>query len=234
MSLVYASVLIPTYNEDENIGELLTNLNQGLDLFRIDHEIIVIDDNSADKTSTIVSQLSNMDKRIKLISRKGKRGIGSAILEGFLNSEGNVIVTMDADFSHPPESVIKLVAAIDKYDLVIGSRYVSGGKMNGPLSRRVLSKMLNDIIALILGLKVHDCTGGFLAIDRRVISSVDKIEGKSGDFSFEIIYKAKKAGFKITEIPFIYKWRTKGQTKTNIFKFGFEYLSSAINLRLHY
>lgn len=192
MYQVYASVVIPTYNEDENIGELVTNLNQGLDRSKIKHEIIVVDDDSADETFTIVSKLSKMDNRIKLISRKGKRGIGSAIFEGFEKSQGNVLVTMDADFSHPPESVIKLVGAMDKYDLAIGSRYVCGGKMNGPLYRRVLSKMLNGILALILGLKVHDCTGGFLAFERKVMSSVDKIEGKSGDFSLKSFIKQER------------------------------------------
>jgi len=231
---VYASVVIPTYNEDKNIGELITNLSQGLDHSKIKHEIIVVDDNSADETFTIVNNLSKTDNRIKLISRKDKRGIGSAIFEGFEKSQGNILVTMDGDFSHPPASVIKLVGAMDEYDLAIGSRYICGGKMNGPLYRRVFSKMLNEILALILGFNIHDCTGGFLAFERKVIDSLDKIEGKSGDFSFEIIYKARKAGFKIIEVPFIYSWRINGNSKTNVLKFGFEYIRSAINLRLNH
>lgn len=233
MPQMYASVIIPTFNESENIGKLLIDLNQGLDSSRIKYELIIVDDDSSDDTATIVSQFSKADPRIKFISRKGKRGIGSAIFDGFLKSEGEVIVTMDADFSHPPESVIALIKAMNKYDVAVGSRYVSGGEMNGPLTRRVLSKMLNSVIVLILNLNIHDCTGGFMALKRKVFNSIDKIAGKSGDFSFEIIYKAKRAGFKITEIPFIYRWRTKGKTKTNVLKFGFEYLRSAIILRLH-
>ena len=232
MPIAFASVIIPTFNEGDNIGSLLTDLNQGLDRSGIGHEIIIVDDDSPDETVAIVSQLSEADQRIKLISRKGKRGIGSAIFEGFTESEGKVIVTMDADFSHPPESVIKLIEAVNKCDVAVGSRYISGGEMNGPLVRRVLSRMLNTVLVLILGLNIHDCTGGFIALGRDVFNSIDTITGKSGDFSFEIIYKAKKAGFKIIEVPFIYRWRTKGKTKTNVLKFGFEYLRSAINLRL--
>ncbi len=233
LSPVHASVIIPTFNESENIGKLLIDLDQGLENSWIKHEIIVVDDDSPDGTANIVSGLSYADPHIKLISRKEKKGIGSAISDGFMSSKGSIIVTMDADFSHPPNSVITLIEAMKKVDVAVGSRYINGGKMNGPLTRRVLSRILNSVLVLILGLNVHDCTGGFIALRREVFNSINKITGKSGDFSFEIIYKAKKAGFKIIEFPFIYNWRTKGKTKTNVLKFGFEYLQSAVNLRLN-
>ena len=232
MNQVEISIIIPTFNEGDNIGQLLIDLNQGLDRYGVTHEIIVVDDNSPDDTVMIVSRQADRDRRIKLVSRRGERGIGSAIYDGLKRSSGKIIITMDADFSHPPESVIKLVESMKNYDLSVGSRYVKGGKMNGPFTRRVLSRSLNKILVLILGLHVHDCTGGFLALGRKVLNSIDKIESRSGDFSFEIIYKAKIAGFKITEIPFEYKWRTKGKTKTKVFKFGVTYLLSAINLKL--
>lgn len=234
MSPVEASVIIPTFNEGQNIGKLLTDLNQGLDSEGIKYELIVVDDDSPDETVSIVSQLSKVDPRIKLISRKGKKGIGSAIFEGFMKSEGDVIVTMDADFSHPPASVVTLIKAMDRCDVAVGSRYVDGGKMNGPLVRRILSRMLNKVIGLILGFQIHDCTGGFMALGRKVFNSLDGIAAKSGDFSFEILYKTKEAGFKISEFPFVYRWRTKGKTKTNVLKFGLKYIGSAINLRMHY
>jgi len=228
---VYASVIIPTLNEGDNIENLVDQINQGLDYGGINHETIVVDDNSSDGTPFIVNNLCSKNPQNKLISINEKRGIGSAISEGFLKSKGNIIVTMDADFSHPPESVISLIKAIGDGDVVVGSRYMNGGKMNGPLTRRILSQILNRILNLILGLKVHDCTGGFIALRRDVLNSIGEIKAKSGDFSFEIIYKAKQAGFTITEIPFVYHWRTKGKTKTNIFKFGFNYLRSAIYLK---
>jgi dolichol-phosphate mannosyltransferase len=108
-----------------------------------------------------------------------------------------------------------------------------GGKMKAPLSRRVLSLMLNKVLRLILNLTVHDCTGGFIALKRTVFDAIGEIKAKSGDFSFEIIYKSKMAGFTLKEIPFVYRWRTTGKSKTNILKFGWVYLRSAINLKLH-
>jgi dolichol-phosphate mannosyltransferase len=200
-------------------------------------DLLIIDDNSPDGTGTIIKSLRNeFNDRLNLIERPGKLGLGTAYITGFawaLERKYDFIFEMDADFSHPPESVISLIKAAGDSDVVVGSRYMDGGEMNGPLVRRVLSRILNRILNLILGLKVHDCTGGFIALRREVLGSIGEIKAKSGDFSFEIIYKAKKAGYKITEIPFVYQWRIKGKTKTNVVKFGFNYLQSAIELRWH-
>ena len=233
LTAVDVSVIIPTVNESENISKLIFDLHEGLALNGVKHEVIVVDDDSTDDTATLVTQISAVNPSIKLLSRMGRRGIGSAIFEGFLISTGRIIVTMDADFSHPPKSVHTLVNAMGQYDVAVGSRYMPGGKMNAPLSRRFLSLVLNKILRLILSLTVHDCTGGFIALKRAVFDVIGEIKAKSGDFSFEIIYKSKMAGFTLTEIPFIYRWRTTGKSKTNIVKFGWEYLRSAINLKLH-
>jgi len=233
LDAIYASVIIPTLNESDNIEELVVKINQGLDSGGIRHETIVVDDDSSDGTPTIVNKLSKKNPRNRLISRNRKEGFGSAIFDGFIKSKGDVIVTMDADFSHPPESIISLIKAVGDDDVVVGSRYIDGGKMNGPLYRKLLSQIINRVIILILDLKIHDCTGGFIALKREVFNSIGEIKAKSGDFSFEIIYKAKKAGFKIIEIPFVYEWRRKGKTKTNVLKFGYNYLKSAISLKWH-
>ncbi len=233
LTAVDVSVIIPTVNESENISKLISDLHEGLARNGVEHEVIVVDDDSTDDTANLVTQISAVNPSIKLLSRMGRRGIGSAIFEGFLISTGRIIVTMDADFSHPPKSVHTLVNAMSQYDVAVGSRYMPGGKMNAPLSRRFLSLMLNKVLRLILSLTIHDCTGGFIALKRTVFDVIGEIKAKSGDFSFEIIYKSKMAGFTLTEIPFIYRWRTTGKSKTNIVKFGWEYLRSAINLKLH-
>ena len=233
LTAVDVSVIIPTINESENISRLIFDLHEGLARNGMKYEVIVVDDDSTDDTAALVNQISARNPSIKLLSRVGRRGIGSAIFEGFLMSKGRIIVTMDADFSHPPESVHKLVNAMGQSDVAVGSRYMPGGKMNAPLSRRVLSLVLNKVLRIILNLTVHDCTGGFISLKRTVFDAIGEINAKSGDFSFEIIYKSMMAGFTITEIPFVYRWRTTGKSKTNIVKFGLVYLRSAINLKLH-
>src|SRR3990172_1729589 len=120
------SVLVPTYNEAENIGGLLTELAQALKGFG--YEIIVIDDNSPDGTGGIVAQYQKQSSRVKLVSRPGKMGLGSAVVEGFLRSEGELVVMMDADFSHRPSELPRLLEASQKADIVVGSRYIPGGR----------------------------------------------------------------------------------------------------------
>ncbi len=231
MTTVDVSVIIPTVNESENISQLLFDLHAGLARNGLSHEVIVVDDDSEDDTAALVQQMAAENSSIHLLSRPGRRGIGSAIFEGFLRSTGRVIVTMDADFSHPPEAVHTLVDAMEEYDVAVGSRYMPGGKMNGPLSRRLLSRLLNKVLRVLLNLTVHDCTGGFIALKRIVFDAIGEITATSGDFSFEIIYKSTKAGFTVTEIPFVYHWRTTGKSKTNVVKFGWTYLHSAFALK---
>jgi dolichol-phosphate mannosyltransferase len=233
LTTVDVSVIIPTVNESENISQLLFDLHDGLARNGLSHEVIVVDDDSTDDTAVLVRQMSTANSSIKLLSRLGRRGIGSAIFEGFLRSTGQIIVTMDADFSHPPEAVHTLVHAMGQYDVAVGSRYMPGGTMHAPLSRRLLSLLLNKALRRILSLTVHDCTGGFIALKRTVFDAIGEIKAKSGDFSFEIIYKSTRAGFTLTEIPFVYRWRITGKSKTNIVKFGWEYLHSALTLKLH-
>lgn len=227
------SVVIPTFNEEENIEKLLRGIDDALANDGYQREIVVVDDNSPDGTSELVSKLSREIPSVKLICRSQRLGIGSAIVDGMKNSSGKIIVTMDADFSHPPESIPELLAAVKDYDIVVGSRYVKGGGMNAPFSRIFLSRLLNRVRRLILGLKIRDLTGGFMAIKREVIPSIDTVRGKYGDYAFDLLYKAKKAGFKIIEAPFTYEWRINGQTKTSILRFGPTYLRSALRIRFN-
>ena len=166
-------VIIPTYDEAENIRDLLsvlTNLDNVL-------EILIIDDNSPDGTAEIVKSIMQDNPRIHLIEREGKLGLGSAYVEGFkfaIKNKYDLIYQMDADFSHDPKEILEMQKAIKKYDVVIGSRYVSGiNVVNWPMSRLILSYGAAQYVKIITGMTVNDPTGGFKCFRRQVLESID-------------------------------------------------------------
>lgn len=227
------SVVIPTFNERKNLDELTYKLHDSLERTGYIHEIIFVDDNSPDGTAQEIGKIAEKISCIKLVNRSNKMGVGSAVVEGVENSLGKIIITMDADLSHPPDSIAFLLANIEEWDIIVGSRYVKGGRMYSPLLRLLLSKFLNWTIRSILGLNIQDCTGGFMAVKREVFDSVGNIMGKYGNYAFELLYKAKRLGFKIKEVPFTYVWRERGNSKTNILQYGWTYIFSALNLPIN-
>lgn len=210
-------VVIPTYNELENITRLLPII-LGL---RDDLEILVVDDNSPDGTGNYVEKLSLENNRIHVLKRAGKMGLGSAYIEGFkwaLNQKPyfDYIFQMDADFSHEPQKLLEFIEKLMDYDVVIGSRYLNGvSVVNWPIKRLMLSYFANWYARTLSGIKVRDCTGGFKGFRRVVLEKMpfDYITSDGYAFQIEMNYYAQKLGFRIVEIPIIFVDRHAGTSK---------------------
>ncbi|MCB0280667.1 MAG: polyprenol monophosphomannose synthase [Calditrichaeota bacterium] len=208
-------VIIPTYNESENIERLIGKLfddNQTVD-------ILIIDDNSPDKTTEIVKKMMTADKRIRLLERPKKMGLGTAYIAGFryaIENNYDFVFEMDADFSHDSAELVNFQDALKECDLVLGSRYISGvNVVNWPLSRLILSYGAHLYTRLITGMPVKDATSGFKGFRREVLEAIDLDRVRSNGYSFQIemTYKAYKKGFKVKELPIIFIDRTMGQSK---------------------
>jgi len=209
------AVIIPTYNESDNIEPLVRDI---LALGEVT-EIIIVDDNSPDGTGEIADELARVYRGIKVIHRPAKLGLGTAYITGFrkaLALGADCILTMDADFSHHPRYIPALLARSQDAQLVIGSRYVDGGgTVNWGLHRRILSRGANTFARLILGLKAHDCTGGFRCYRREVLESIELDEIFSDGYSFliEMLYKCQRGGWEIAEVPIVFEDRRRGASK---------------------
>jgi dolichol-phosphate mannosyltransferase len=211
-------VIIPTYNEKENIEKMIRkviSLNKKFD-------ILIIDDNSPDGTATIVKNLQNeFPEQLHIYERSGKLGLGTAYIAGFkwaLERNYEYIFEMDADFSHNPNDLILLYNACFErgVDLAIGSRYISGlNVVNWPLGRVILSYYASAYVRIITGMKIKDTTAGFKCYRRRVLQTIDldKIHFKGYGFQIEMKFNAWKIGFKIEEVPIIFINRKLGQSK---------------------
>jgi dolichol-phosphate mannosyltransferase len=209
------TVVIPTYNERDNIEPLLKQI---LDLPRF--RVLVVDDNSPDGTAGIVEKLASNDPRIGLLSRPGKQGLGTAYRAGFrraLDEGAQYIFEMDADFSHDPKYLPALLAATEtRNDLTLGSRYVrGGGTTDWGIIRQFISRGGNLYAGIILGLPVADATGGFRCYRRSVLDALnlDAIQSNGYSFQIEMAYRTLQAGFKVGEVPIIFPDRRVGQSK---------------------
>lgn len=209
-------VCIPTYNEKDNVKNIIDAvLSQGNDI-----EILIIDDNSPDGTGDIVEKMKQADKRLHLLRRPGKMGLGTAYIEGFkyglkLPNIG-YLMEMDADFSHNPDTIGKFREAIQAADLVIGSRYIRGITIvNWSISRLLLSYFASIYVRWITGLPVMDPTGGFKCFRRETLEAVnlDKIKSNGYSFQIEMNFFVWRLGFKILEIPIIFSDRREGTSK---------------------
>ncbi|RMF60054.1 MAG: polyprenol monophosphomannose synthase [Calditrichaeota bacterium] len=209
-------IIIPTYNEAENIENIISEI---IALNIPNLSILVVDDNSPDGTHEIVQKLAKKDARIHLLKRAGKLGLGTAYVEGFryaLAHTYEFIFEMDADLSHYPGDIPKLLEGAQSADLVIGSRYIYGvNVINWPFSRLFLSLAANWYTRLITGLPVHDCTSGFKCFRRRVLEAIDLDRVSSDGYSFQIemTFKAWKKKFTIKEEPIVFVDRTRGNSK---------------------
>jgi len=210
-----ALVVFPTYNERENIEGIIAAV-LGVDP-RI--EVLVVDDNSPDGTGKLVAKLTKPNKRVHLIKREKKAGLGSAYIEGFgyaLRNGYDYIFEMDADFSHDPKYIPDFLEKVKEYDLVIGSRYIKGvNVINWPMKRLLLSYYANMYTRVVTGLPLKDATGGFKCYRRKVLEGIDIGKVKSDGYSFQIemSYKAWKKGYRICEIPIVFVDRQAGQSK---------------------
>lgn len=211
------AIIIPTYNEKENIKGLIEKI---LGLRLKETAIYIIDDNSPDGTGALADSLAKKHKdKVYVIHRPGKLGLGSAYKVGFKNAarEGaERIVTMDADFSHNPKKIPRMLKKLGSWDVVVGSRHIKGGKIVGfNIWRHLLSRGAQWLSMYIAGIYVHDSTSAFRAYKREVLESAnpDTIKSEGYSFLIELIYRSQKKGFKITEIPITYINRTKGKSK---------------------
>lgn len=237
------SVILATYNERENIEDLLHSI---LENSEDSSEIIVVDDNSPDETWRVVQEVAKENDKVRLLVRTHDRGLASAISDGISLSRGDVIVWMDCDFSHPPKLMPQLIKALKKYDIVIASRFVDGAGMQYSPIRILASRAVNLFANIILGFSVKDYTSGYSAARREVFEKV-KIQpllGEArgylvgyGEYFISFLYRAKKTGFKIAEIPYVYFPRQRGQTKTSanllaLLKYGVTYGLTILYLRI--
>lgn len=230
-------IIIPTYNEKENIEKIIRAV------FRLEKcfHILVIDDGSPDGTATIVHRLMQEEfaDRLFIIERSGKLGLGTAYITGFkwaLEHNYEYIFEMDADFSHDPNDLPRLYDAChnEGFDLAIGSRYVSGvNVVNWPIGRVLMSYFASKYVRFVTGFQVHDTTAGFKCYKRRVLASIplDEIRFKGYGFQIEMKYTAYKMGFKIKEVPVIFVNRREGVSKMSGGIFG-EAFFGVMRLRL--
>lgn len=230
---IQAVVIIPTYNEADNIRKMIPAvLAQGKGI-----HVLVVDDSSPDGTGAIVSRIMKKEKRVHLVVNPKKAGIGPAYLCGFREAfklKPEYIVQIDADFSHDPAMISELIAAAKKNDLVIGSRYCDGiSVIRWPLMRLVMSYGASMYIRFVLGLSVKDPTGGFKCFRREALEkmSLDAVMSAGYSFQIEMNYAFEKNGFRIKEVPIIFHERTAGRSKMsrNIF---IEALVRVLRLRL--
>jgi len=218
-------VIIPTYNEKENIESIIRAV------FALPHsfDVLVIDDGSPDGTASIVKSMQiEFSSRLNLIERSGKMGLGTAYICGFkwaIEQKYDFIFEMDADFSHNPEDLIKLynACAVDGADLAIGSRYITGvNVVNWPMGRVLMSFFASKYVRIVTGLNIADTTAGFKCFRRQVLETIelDKIHFKGYAFQIEMKFTAFKCGFKIVEVPIIFINRVLGVSKMNGSIFG--------------
>ncbi len=208
-------VIIPTYNESENIEQVVREVLAALP----DTEILVIDDNSPDGTGVIADSLAGANTSIHVLHRPGKMGMGNAYNQGFRYARErgyDVVFEMDADFSHKPSDLPRLLENLQGNGLVIGSRYVEGGgTVNWGFSRKLISKSGNLYARTILGMRVNDITAGFRCYRVEALNKVDLDQVKSDGYGFqvEMAYRIKQAGYSIREVPIIFEDRRAGQSK---------------------
>jgi dolichol-phosphate mannosyltransferase len=215
-----ALICIPTYNERENIAAITTAvLAATANHSKFETHVLVVDDNSPDGTGAIVQELMKNEPRLNLLSRPGKQGLGRAYIAAFhwgLKRDYDLLVEMDADFSHRPEDLVKMLHAAPSADFAVGSRYVSGGRtVNWGLLRKIISRGGGFYARTILGFPLNDWTGGFNAWTRRVLEKIDLDSVRSEGYSFqiELKYRSLKAGFHGIEVPIVFEDRRVGKSK---------------------
>ena len=238
--LVKVTVVIPTYNEADNLQQMARML---LDLPLPDLSILVVDDSSPDGTGRIADDLAmEVPDRLQVIHRQGKGGLGTAYITGFdwaLEDGATVIVQMDADFSHCPAYIPAMVGQLADYDVVVGSRYVRGGKLDDRwgVGRHLLSWFANSIyVRLLLGLRVHDATAGFKVWRRETLLGIglDRVRSNGYVFQVEMAYLSERLGYSVLETPIYFEDRRIGQSKMSIpIKIEAAWRTIAVGLRHH-
>lgn len=208
-------VIIPTYNECDNIERLVRRLLR----LREEIDVLIVDDHSPDGTGELADALAGADARVKVLHRPEKQGIGPAYVAGFkfgLAAGYELLFEMDADMSHRPKYLLTMLKRLADCDVVCGSRWVKGGRtLNWPLARLLLSRLASLYARVVLGVAVRDLTGGFNGYRRRVLESLelDQIRSDGYAFQIEMKYRALRRGFRLVEVPIVFTDRTRGGSK---------------------
>lgn len=214
-----ASVILPTYNERENLPLLLARIEEVFRKSEIHGEVIVVDDNSPDGTGELAEELKEKYAFLKVVHRKGKTGLGTAYLEGYRASRGEIIITMDADLSHDPSYLPELIRAVRKHDLVIGSRYVTGGKVLWWSPYRVaVSRFANLLGRLTVRGSIRDFTSGYRAYREKAFEEIARGGTKAGGYAFQLeaLYRAARMGLRLGEVPITFVNRRHGKSKLEL------------------
>ena len=214
-----AWLILPTYNEAENVERFVRAVLEQLATVAPDHHVLVVDDSSPDGTGDIADRLAAELEPVEVLHRSAKEGLGRAYLAGFeyaLRRDAALVLEMDSDFSHDPADLPRLITAAANADLVLGSRYVEGGGVRDwGLLRRLVSRGGSWYARVLLGVPVRDLTGGFKCFRREVLEALD-LEGVHADgygFQIELTYRAQRAGFRIVEVPIQFRDREAGRSK---------------------
>ncbi len=220
MSSYRPLVIIPTFNEAENVERLIGEITRSV----VGIRVLIVDDNSPDGTGDIVKRISATNPNVLLETRPAKLGLGTAYIQGFkralLMPDVDCVFGMDADFSHSPQYLPDFLKALDEFDVVIGSRYLNGiSVVNWPIRRLFISFFANNYARVITKLPVRDCTSGFCCYKREVLQRInlDAVRARGYSFLVEMKYRAHKLGFKIGEVPIIFFERRSGKTKMSKF-----------------
>jgi dolichol-phosphate mannosyltransferase len=214
-----AWLILPTYNEAENVEAVVRSALAQLASTGREHTVLVVDDGSPDGTGRLADGMAREHPEVRVLHRPAKQGLGRAYLAGFdvaLGEGADLVLEMDADFSHDPADLPRLIAAADAADLVLGSRYVPGGGVeNWGALRRMLSRGGSWYARILLSVPVRDLTGGFKCFNRRVLEGIDlgEVHADGYGFQIELTYRAIQAGFTVTEVPILFRERTEGQSK---------------------
>lgn len=227
------SIILPTYNEKDNIIELIQAIFDVLQPSQLDFEIVVVDDNSPDGTAAAVEQAYHDDCRIKLLVRTAERGLATAIRHGIDHSEGDILVFMDTDFNHDPAIIPQMIKFLEYYDIIIGSRFVMAGGMEDKF-RQFCSRIYNSGIRLLFNTPVHDNLSGFFSIYRTKLTSLnlDQIYYGYGDYFIRLLMVGNARKYKMLEIPVFYRLRIHGHSKTQFFSILTQYTSALLALRI--
>jgi dolichol-phosphate mannosyltransferase len=232
--MVQVTVILPTYNEAENIIPLIQEI---LTQVPSESEIIVVDDDSPDRTWEAVEGLGKKEPRVRLLRRIGRKGLTSALQEGINLSKGQYVFWMDCDFSMPPDKIPELLKALEDHEIAMASRYIPGGEEKGhSLLGSFLSRVICWLASRVLNPSIKDFTSGYIGIRREALKTLP-LRGDYGEYFIELIYKAYKKGYRIKEIPYRCWPRRSGESKTATHLWGYmkrgrKYLATIIRLRL--
>ncbi|MGW4029022.1 polyprenol monophosphomannose synthase [Streptomyces sp. NPDC004838] len=208
-------VIIPTYNEAENVGPIVARVRSSVP----DAHILIADDNSPDGTGKLADEMADSDQHVHVLHREGKEGLGAAYLAGFrwgIDNGYDVLVEMDADGSHRPEELPRLLEALSGADLVLGSRWVPGGSVvNWPKSREFLSRGGSLYSRTLLGVPIRDVTGGFRAFRKETLEGIglDRVASQGYCFQVDLAWRTVKGGFRVVEVPITFVERERGDSK---------------------